>query len=123
MQPVVQPVEEKIEPEVIAETKPTENVMPVVEEKETAVYKNVVASLSNLEKGKYYVQIATLAEEENINTLLNTYGKKYPIVLVPLKSGKAYQIMVGPLTIDEYGTVLSRFKSYGYKDAFLRKIR
>ncbi len=85
--------------------------------------RNIIPSLSQLESGKYYVQIATLAEEENINNIMDAYGQKYPLVMVPLKSGKAYQIMVGPLGVDEYGTILARFKSFGYKDAFLRKIR
>ncbi|AEE17181.1 SPOR domain-containing protein [Treponema brennaborense] len=83
----------------------------------------IIPSLKELTSGSYYIQIATLAQEDNINAIIETYGIKYPIVLVPLKSGSAYQIMIGPLSVDEYGTVLARFKSYGYKDAFLRKIK
>lgn len=100
--------------------------VPPAERAETAAAtsgRNIIPSLSSLESGKYYVQIATLAEEENIRNILDAYSGKYPLVMVPLKSGKAYQIMVGPLNVDEYGTILARFKSFGYKDAFLRKIR
>ncbi|MCR5288761.1 MAG: SPOR domain-containing protein [Treponema sp.] len=82
------------------------------------------ASLSDLESGKYYVQIAVLAKQDNIRNNIAQYGKTYPIVLVPLTSGKAYQVMIGPLGKDEYGTVLARFKSTSdYKGSFVRKIK
>lgn len=85
--------------------------------------KYIVSSLSDLEKGKYYVQIAMLGSEDNIRSTIKKYGKQYPIALVPLASGKGYQFLIGSLNMDEYGTVLNRFKSYGYKDAFLRRIK
>lgn len=85
--------------------------------------KYIVSSLSELEKGKYYVQIAMLGSEDNICSTIKKYGKQYPITLVPLASGKGYQFLIGSLNMDEYGTVLNRFKSYGYKDAFLRRIK
>lgn len=89
----------------------------------TTNQKGMVKSLSELESGKYYIQVATFAEQENIDRLLKEYGSKYPFVMVPLKNGKAMQMMVGPLNVDEYGAVLARFKNLGFKDSFLRKIR
>ncbi|MDE7383337.1 MAG: SPOR domain-containing protein [Treponemataceae bacterium] len=83
----------------------------------------MVSDLKFLESGKYYVQIAIYNDNVNIRGVLDKYSENYPMVIVPTASGKANQVMVGPLNIDEYGTVLNRFKSYGYKDAFLRKIR
>lgn len=82
-----------------------------------------VSSMADLEKGKFYVQIAMLGDESNIRATIGKYGKQYPITLVPLSNGKGYQFLIGSLTMDEYGTVLNRFRSYGYKDAFLRKIK
>ena len=79
--------------------------------------------MADLEKGKFYVQIAMLGDESNIRATIGKYGKQYPITLVPLANGKGYQFLIGSLTMDEYGTVLNRFRSYGYKDAFLRKIK
>ncbi|MBO5236612.1 MAG: SPOR domain-containing protein, partial [Spirochaetaceae bacterium] len=139
------PLEEEVDPYapiilVPAEDNPPQahiaiNPEPVVVEEETPSKEEKIASipvpvsgiivdsLSKLESGKYYVQIATLTQQENIDQIVQTYGTKYPIIMVPLKSGTAYQIMVGPLTVDEYGSVISKFKSFGYKDAFLRKIR
>ena len=84
---------------------------------------HLVKELSQLESGKYYVQIATFAEQANIDNLLATYGHQYPIIMVPLKSGKAMQMMVGPLNVDEYGAIMAKFKNLGFKDSFLRKIR
>ena len=80
-------------------------------------------SFKDLKSDAYYVQIAVLGKVDNIRTNIERYGKNYPMALVPLTNGKAYQVLVGPLGKDEYGTVLERFKSRGYKDAFLRKIK
>ena len=97
---------------------------PVVPESTLVIREdwNIVPTLSQLERGKYYVQFITLAEEENILRIMAAYSQKYPIVLVPLTNGSAYQVMVGPLSVHEYGMILARFKELGYKDAFARKI-
>ncbi len=87
------------------------------------INKYTVESLNSLKSGKYYVQIAVLSDENNIKSLISKYGKKYPITLVPLVSKKGYQVLIGPIGMDEYGTVLNRFKNDGYKDSFLRKIK
>lgn len=83
----------------------------------------VLESEASLEKSKWYIQIAVLADFSNISNLVEKYGEDYPLVLVPSSNGKGYRILVGPLSVDEYGTVLNRFRSYGFKDAFLRKIK
>lgn len=85
--------------------------------------KYMVSSLKELESGKYYIQIAVLADENNLKNTVSKFEKQYPVTLVPLASGKATQVMIGPLGMDEYGAVLNRFKKSGYKDAFLRKIK
>ena len=85
--------------------------------------KYTVPSIKQLKSKSYYVQIAVLSDKANIKAILDKYSSNYPITLVPMASGKATQVLVGPLSVDEYGTVLNRFKAYGYKDAFLRKIR
>lgn len=83
----------------------------------------VLESEASLEKSKWYIQIAVLADFSNISNLVEKYGEDYPLVLVPASNGKGYRILVGPLSVDEYGTVLNRFRRYGFKDAFLRKIK
>lgn len=85
--------------------------------------KYVVPSLNDLQKGSYYLQIASVTKDESVMDIINKYGNNYPIVLVPSKTGNTKQIIIGPMNIDEYGAVTERFKSYGYKDCFIRKIR
>ena len=132
--------EDEVEVEVVDEIPAVEEVSeePVVEIQPSVVEPVVVTpspktqddfekytlnSLSDLVSGKYYIQIAVLRDKANIEDIINKYGKHYPIVLVPTASGSAKQVMVGPLSVDEYGTVLARFKANGFKDAFLRKIK
>lgn len=86
-------------------------------------YQNlVVNSEKDLIRNSYYVQIATMRDDANIQEVVNKYGNNYPITIVQL-SNNSKQILIGSLSMDEYAVVLERFKSYGYKDAFLRKIR
>ena len=98
---------------------------PIVEDKPeaTSYDKYIVPSLKDLESGKYYIQIAVYGNDENILEVINKYGNNYPITIVPMAGGKTKQVLVGPVTMDEYKVVLERFKSYGFKDAFLRKVR
>lgn len=98
-----------------------EGKKPGASKKSLEKYK--VSSLKELESGKYYIQIAVLADENNLKDTVSKFEKQYPVTLVPLASGKATQVMIGPLGMDEYGAVLNRFKKSGYKDAFLRKIK
>lgn len=100
----------------ITEIQPTEKT-------EFSYEKYLAESLRDLESGKYYIQIATLSLDTNILEIINKYANNYPIVIVPTASGIRKQILIGPLSVDEYALVLERFKSYGYKDAFLRKIK
>ena len=75
--------------------------------------------IESLPKGSYFVQLAAYKNQENVQKILEKYGSKYPIS-VQESNGKKI-VLVGPLSVDEYGTVLQRFKAFGFKDAFLRK--
>ena len=55
--------------------------------------------------------------------IVDKYANNYPVSIVKMSGGIKKQIFIGPLSIDEYAVVLERFKSYGYKDAFVRKIK
>jgi hypothetical protein len=117
--PLYSTVEEplaEIAPASPAETKPAAS-------NATSYDKYIVPSLSQLESGKYYIQIAAYGSDENILEVINKYGNNYPITLVPMAGGKTKQVLIGPVTMDEYKVVLERFKSYGFKDAFLRKVK
>ena len=107
------PAENTLEAVVEEEVKP---VMAEVNLKSFTDY--IVDSENDLRKNSYYVQFATLGDEKNIESTINKYNK-YPLILVPNGKG-AYKIMVGPLTVDEFGAVQAKFKSFGYKDAFVK---
>ena len=127
-------VEENEEEPEVEEESPASVVLPIpspapVDESESyeltdnSYSKYMVDSLSDLKSSSYYIQIATLSVDENIMEIVNKYSANYPITIVPLASGARKQVLIGPLNMDEYAVVLQRFKAYGYKDAFLRKIK
>ena len=117
-------IDEEITLTPLVEETPAEPEQPKPSAKAVTSYdKYIVPSLKNLESGKYYIQIAVYSSEENILDVINKYGTNYPITIVPMAGGSSKQILIGPVTMDEYKVVLERFKSYGFKDAFLRKVR
>lgn len=76
-------------------------------------------SESYLESQKYYVQIAVYTQNENVEQLDALYGRRYPLTI--LDEGARKTVLVGPLGMDEYGSVLERFKLFGFSDAFVRQ--
>ena len=100
------PEEKKSEPE------PLQTEYPV------NIQNHVISSESALASNCYYIQIATMGNIKNIENILVKYSK-YPVSLIP--AGKNYRVLVGPLSVDEYGAVLAKFKNAGFKDAFVRK--
>ncbi len=117
------PVNDKTYSEPKAEPVKTPDAPKPVAVKTDLTYQNFMVSCADdLKRNSYYVQIATMHDDANIQEVVNKYGTNYPITIVPVKNNSK-QILIGSLNMDEYAVVLERFKSYGYKDAFLRKIR
>lgn len=103
---------ESVPEEKTAEPEPLQTEYPV------SIQDYVVSSESALASNCYYIQIATMGNIKNIENILVKYSK-YPVSLIP--AGKNYRVLVGPLSVDEYGAVLAKFKNVGFKDAFVRK--
>lgn len=103
---------ESVPEEKTAEPEPLQTEYPV------SIQDYVVSSKSALASNCYYIQIATMGNIKNIENILVKYSK-YPVSLIP--AGKNYRVLVGPLSVDEYGAVLAKFKDAGFKDAFVRK--
>ena len=80
---------------------------------------HLLSGEDDLDKSKIYIQIATMSKESAITDLLEKYAK-YPIVLIK-NAGKDYRILIGPLNEDEYGTVMVKFKAFGFRDCFIKK--
>jgi len=77
-------------------------------------------SKNKLEVG-YYVQLASFDSAESVQSGINRIDQHYKPVVVVYKDGdKWYRILLGPLNQGESAAVLARFKSLGYKDAFVR---
>lgn len=116
-----EPLKEVFVPEQADEK--VESVSVAEENAEISGFESFVTTDAELKKGMYYLQIATLSNEENVANLTEKYGKKYPLALIKQENKNAYRVLVGPLNADEFGMIKERFESYGFKDAFLRKIK
>ena len=123
--PVVETVEESEEVvkeksiEEVTEEDATDKVIEeVVQQREKSTSKKMIV-IEKLEKQKYYIQIATYKNIQNVDKIYDEYGEKYPVVVEQRKDKNV--VLIGPLSVDEYGTVVQRFKSFGFKDAFIRK--
>jgi len=84
-----------------------------------------VPQLSVLDRGRYYVQLASYRTAESTENAIRqtirqieNYG---PVVFI--EGDNMYKILLGPLNQGESAAVLQRFKSIGYKDAFVRYVR
>ena len=111
-------VKEKSIEEVTEEDATDKVIEEVVLPREKSTSKKMIV-IEKLEKQKYYIQIATYKNIQNVDKIYDEYGEKYPVVVEQRKDKNV--VLIGPLSVDEYGTVVQRFKSFGFKDAFIRK--
>ena len=110
------PAAESVKEDVAAVFSPDFDEKPAKAVKSSGV--SYVNGYGGLADQKYYVQIAVYKSSENIEQIAGKYADRYPITVVQLDSKSP--VLIGPLTVDEYGVVLERFKSYGFKDAFVK---
>jgi len=82
-----------------------------------------VPVINGLAQGKYYVQLGTFNKAELVEDEIARIGGAYPLAIQKGEESEKpiYRILLGPLNLGEGGAVLQRFKSIGYKDAFLRR--
>jgi cell division septation protein DedD len=78
--------------------------------------------ITELEKGKYYVQLGAYRNAASIESALLKIDPGYPLKVQP--SGSAdnplYRLLVGPVNLGESGALVQRFKGSGYRDAYVR---
>jgi len=79
--------------------------------------------ISRLEHGSYYVQIGAYGRIETIESEINRIDSYYPLAVFNAGSdtNPLYRILLGPLNHGESGAMLRRFRSIGYRDAFIRQ--
>ncbi|MDR2073104.1 MAG: SPOR domain-containing protein [Spirochaetaceae bacterium] len=82
-----------------------------------------VPAVSDLEYGKYYLQIGAYSQVATVERELAKVNRGYPLaVQCTGSSGRpVYRILVGPVNQGESGALLKSFQSMGYKDAFVRR--
>jgi len=65
------------------------------------------------------VQIASFDRSESVENALGQIDRRYSPV-VYMANNTTYCILLGPLNQGESAAILQRFKSIGYKKAFIR---
>jgi len=78
-----------------------------------------VRTISHLDRGLYYVQVAALPLDA-VENAVRQIDKSYDPVIFR-DGSNMYRILIGPLNQGESAAVLARFKSIGYRDAFVRR--
>ena len=111
------------------ETSYSETLYPKTSYPETPVKSNTfdgeynfsAQKITKLESG-YYVQLASFDSVESVQSGISRIEQRYEPKVY--KDGdKWYRILLGPLNQGESAAILARFKSIGYKDAFVRVAR
>ena len=79
--------------------------------------------ISNLEQGKWYVQIGAYSRPETVEDEISRLGPSYPVAIqnIGTETDPLFRVLLGPLNQGESGAMLQRFKSIGYTDAFVRR--
>ncbi|MCL2764356.1 MAG: SPOR domain-containing protein [Treponema sp.] len=78
-----------------------------------------VRTISHLDRGQYYVQLAVLSADSIENAVRQIDRSYDPFIF--RDTSNTYRILIGPLNQGESAAVLSRFRSIGYRDAFVRR--
>jgi hypothetical protein len=77
--------------------------------------------INELEKGKYYIQLAALSSADSVARELSKIGNSLPLAIQNggTPERPVYRILIGPVNLGESGAILQRFQST-YRDAFVR---
>ena len=83
----------------------------------------LVPMITSMEQGKYYVQLGAYSRAELVEDEINRIGVNNPLTIQNIGSDEKplFRVLLGPLNLGESGAMLQRFKSIGYKDAFLHR--
>ena len=95
--------------------RPAVPVTPAVTE--TAIS---IPPLSYLDRGWYYVQIASVDSLESVDNIVRQIDSRYEPKAYR-DSNNRFCILLKPMNQGESAAVLQRFKSIGYRDAFVRR--
>ncbi len=79
--------------------------------------------VEKLPEKSHFLQLGAYATRSRAEKLVLDLDPVYTGLVLPvtLKSRVVYKVLIGPLTVDESGTLLYHFKARGFKDAFLTR--
>lgn len=82
-----------------------------------------VPSVTNLDKGKYYIQLGAFSKADAVENQIKGLNKKYPLLvhIGGTTEKPIYRLLIGPLNEGESHALVSYFKKSGFKDAFVKK--
>jgi cell division protein FtsN len=82
-----------------------------------------VPQTEDLEKGKYYLQLASFSREEGAELVVSKIENELPVRIIDAEVAgqRVYRVLVGPLSLGEAGVLLQSFRG-SYADAFVRFI-
>ena len=82
-----------------------------------------VPAVSELERGKYYLQVGAYSQAATVESELSKIGQGYPLKVQCIGDSvkPIYRILIGPINQGESGALLKKFQNSGYKDAFVRR--
>jgi rare lipoprotein A (peptidoglycan hydrolase) len=77
-----------------------------------------------LPSSSYFVQLGAYSTRSLAEKLAGHLTQTYSVTILPASSGdrQFYKVLVGPLNVDESGTLLYQFRSRGFKDAFIQYV-
>jgi len=100
--------------------KPMDKTSDVPKEQESKLTR---ITATTVEPGRCYIQIGAYKSSSALDAAVQMLDGSFPVTIETIKKGSSslYRLFVGPLGRDETGVVLVRVKSFGFKDAFLKK--
>ena len=83
-----------------------------------------VHPMALLQLSYIFVQLGAYASRSSAEKLAGNLTQNYSITILPTDSEgrRFYKVLVGPLNVDESGTLLYQFRSRGFKDAFIQYV-
>jgi hypothetical protein len=79
-----------------------------------------IPRIYSLDRGSYYVQLAALDSPESVEATVRQIDRSFqPKVFKD--TDNRYRVLLGPLNQGESAAVLQRFKTIGFRDAFVRR--
>jgi hypothetical protein len=113
--------------EVVEEAAPeefqlAELVPPAAEEPAPAPEETGLLPLvESLPPSSYFLQLAAFSGRQRAEKLVADLEPVYTVAVLPVmrQNRRLYKVLIGPLNQEESGTLLYRFRSLGYKDAFI----